>query len=85
MMFQLVWTDAARAELRAIWYGAPASDSQLLIWAIADVAFRLQRDPLNEGESRPLNTRIMCSWPLAALFNVRGNTVYVQHVWRYGR
>ena len=68
-MYQIEWADTARAELRAIWNAAPASDNQLLIWAVADIAFRLERDPENEGESRIQGMRVMSSRPLWVLYH----------------
>lgn len=83
-MYRVIWAAAARAELAVIWNSAPVSDDQLLIWAAADLNFRLQRDPENEGESRHNNMRITFSWPLAIWFEVvAADTVEVYHVWRY--
>ena len=69
-MYRVIWSLVARAELAAIWNSAPASDDQLLVWAVADLAFRLERDPEYEGESRPMGTRVTFSWPLAIWFQV---------------
>lgn len=84
MMFRVIWTTASRAELAAIWNSAQESDDQLLVWAVADLAFRLERDPENEGESRPDNMRITFSWPLAIWFEVlNSDSIYIYHIWRY--
>jgi hypothetical protein len=84
MMYRIIWAVDARAELATIWNSAPASDDQLLIWAISDLVFRLERDPEHEGESRHGNTRVTFSWPLAVWFEVVGsNTVWIYNVWRY--
>ena len=83
-MHPLTWSNTARAELAAIWNSAPTSDDQLLIWAVSDIAFRLERDPENEGESRPMNTRVMFSRPLAVWFHVLSDgAVWIRHIWRY--
>ena len=83
-MYRVVWTDTARTELRAIWNSAPASDDPLLIWAVADIAFRLERNPESEGESRPQNTRVMFSRPLSVLFDIPDTeTVWIHSVWRH--
>jgi hypothetical protein len=84
MMFQVIWAQAARAELAAIWNAALESDDQLLIWAVSDLVFRLQRRPESEGESRYQNMRITFSWPLAIWFEViSADTVWIYHIWRY--
>lgn len=83
-MFRVIWANAARTELATIWNTAPASDDQLLIWAVADLAFRLEHDPENEGESRYGNMRMTFSWPLAIWFEVvTSDTVWIYHIWRY--
>jgi hypothetical protein len=83
-MYRVMWTDKARAELRAIWDAARPSDDQLLIWAVADIAFRLERNPGSEGESRPQNTRVMFSRPLSVLFDIpAGDTVWIHSIWRH--
>jgi hypothetical protein len=83
-MYQVIWTTSARLELAAIWNSAQPADDQLLIWAVADIAFRLARDPNNEGESRPQDTRVMFSWPLGVLFDVPDDkTVWVHSIWRH--
>lgn len=83
-MYRIIWSVAARAELAAIWNAAPPSDDQLLIWVVADLAFRLERYPETEGESRYQNMRVTFSRPLAIWFEVvDANTVWVEHIWRY--
>jgi hypothetical protein len=84
MMFRIIWAPASRAELATIWNTAQSSDDQLLIWAVSDLVFRLERNPRNEGESRPNNMRITFSWPLAIWFEVLDpDTVWIYHIWRY--
>jgi hypothetical protein len=83
-MYHVTWAPAARVELAAIWNTAPPSDDQLLIWAVSDLVFRLERDPENEGESRYPNMRVTFSWPLAIWFEVvSADEVWIYHVWRY--
>jgi hypothetical protein len=85
-MYRIMWAPAALTELNAIWNGAPVSDDQLLIWAVSDLTFRLERDPENEGESRYHNMRVTFSWPLAVWFEVVGtDTVWIYHIWRHRR
>ncbi|MBY0459871.1 MAG: hypothetical protein K2V38_21340, partial [Gemmataceae bacterium] len=70
----------------AVWNAAPPSDDQLLIWAVSDLVFRLERDPHNEGESRPQNTRVLISRPLVALFSIPGDDeVRIHSIWRHAR
>ncbi len=85
MYWHLEWTQLALDEVIAIWRGVPATRLSLLEWAIADINYRLIRDPENEGESRPHNTRVMFSWPLGVLFQAIPETrrVRIHHVWAY--
>lgn len=81
-MHPVNWAPAALAELATIWNTAPTSDNQLLIWAVSDLVFLLERDPENEGESQPMNTRITFSWLLAIWFHVQADgTVWIRHIW----
>ncbi|MBN9120116.1 MAG: hypothetical protein J0I06_13280 [Planctomycetes bacterium] len=64
-MYRVIWAPAARVELAAIWNSASTGDDQLLIWAVSDLVFRLERYPETEGESRYQNMRVTFSWPLA--------------------
>lgn len=63
MMFRVNWSTAALAELAQIWKSASSSDDSLLVWAVADLAYRLERDPHNEGESRPMGTQVVFRVP----------------------
>ncbi|MCI0702498.1 MAG: hypothetical protein L0241_15550 [Planctomycetia bacterium] len=38
-MYRVIWANTALTELATIWNNAPASDAQLLVWAVADLAF----------------------------------------------
>jgi hypothetical protein len=83
-MYRVAWTITARGELAAIWNAAPTSDDQLLVWAVSDLVYQLERDPENVGESRYSTMRIMFSWPLAIWYEVvSSGEVRIYHIWRY--
>jgi hypothetical protein len=83
-MYRVNWAQVARTELAAIWNSASPSDDQLLIWAVSDLVFRLERYPETEGESRAMNTRVTFSRPLAIWFHVLADgNVWIRHIWRY--
>ena len=83
-MYRIVWATVAQTELAAIWNAAPPSDDELLVWAVSDLVYQLEREPENEGESRPMDTRVAFCRPLAIWFEVRNDdSVWIRHVWRY--
>ena len=83
-MHRVIWGPVARAELAAIWNAARASDEQLLIWAVAELVFELERQSETVGESRYANMRVTFSRPLAIWFEVVDTeTVWIDHIWRY--
>ncbi len=83
-MYRVFWAPIARVELAAIWNVAPPGDDQLLIWAVSDLVFLLERYAETEGESRPEGTRVAFSRPLAVWYHVLpDNTVWIRHIWRY--
>jgi hypothetical protein len=86
-MFRVEWLQSALDELATIWMQADAVLRQAITAASHSIEQRLQRDPLNEGESRPGGRRIMFVPPLAVIFRVEadGQTVTVLHVRAFRR
>jgi hypothetical protein len=83
-MHRVMWAVVARVELAAIWNSSSPSEDQLLIWAVADLVFRLERYPETDGESRPMDTRVTFSRPLAVWYHILvDGTVWIRHIWRY--
>jgi hypothetical protein len=81
-MFQVEWAQSALDELSAIWTPANSSVRQAITAASHTLDQRLQRDPRNEGESRPGGRRLTFVPPLAVRFQIEadGQTVTVLHV-----
>jgi hypothetical protein len=81
-MFRVEWLQSALDELASAWMQADALLRQAITAASHSVEQRLQRDPLNEGESRSGGRRITFVPPLAVTFRVEpdGQTVTVLHV-----
>jgi hypothetical protein len=72
-MFQVEWLQSALDELARLWIQADSTLRQALTAAAHEVDQRLQRDPVNEGESRPGRRRIMFVPPLAVTFRLEGD------------
>ena len=69
-MYRVEWLDAALDELARLWVQADANLRQALTNASRRIDQRLERDPLNEGESRSNGRRITFVPPLAVTFRV---------------
>ena len=82
-MYQVHWLQTALNELAAAWTPASSSLRQAITLAARDIDQALQRDPENEGESRPDDQRVMFAPPLGVAFRVdpQQRRVYVLHVW----
>ena len=78
-MFRVRWKRSAVNQLARVWVQANSAERQAITAASHEVDLRLQRDPENEGESRPKGRRIMFEAPLAVTFRIEadGRTVSV--------
>jgi hypothetical protein len=78
-MFRVEWIQSALDELARLWTQADAALRQGLSAAGNEIDRRLQRNPVNEGESRPEGRRITFVAPLAVTFraDVASRTVTV--------
>lgn len=83
-MFRLRWRRVALNQLAAIW--TDATDQNAVTVASHRIEQALRRDPLNEGEDRPNNRRVIFDAPLVVLYRVdtTANVVTVVGVGRYG-
>ena len=82
MRFTVIWSRAAQAELARLWLDA--SDRAAVAAAADLMDSALAQDPLNCGESRESESRIMFAHPLAIEFQVNESdrVVTVIGVWR---
>jgi plasmid stabilization system protein ParE len=87
MMFRVIWTQMAVAELTAIWSAADDRRRKAIAWAMNDLDYVLSRKPKTEGESRLGDIRIAFSRPLVVLYEVDEGTrtVRIGHVGPFGR
>lgn len=67
-MWQVFWNESADNELAQIWLTAP--DRQAVSNAAREIDELLRRDPLNAGESREGNYRILFVSPLVVQYEV---------------
>jgi hypothetical protein len=68
MSWTVVYRSSAQDHLANIWLNAP--DRQAVTDAADEIDRLLASDPLNAGESRGGNTRIIVERPLTALYDV---------------
>ena len=68
MKYTVVWTPDAREQLAEIWL--EASDRDAVTLAATKIEQSLKHDPLNTGESRVVNIRIVIEQPLALFCDV---------------
>lgn len=82
MRFTVTWLPSADAELAQIWIDS--SDRKLVTLAAKEIERQLSNDPLNIGESRGGNERIVIERPLGVLVEVLEDDrlAKVLHVWR---
>ena len=85
MTFTVVWRPEAERALASIWNDA--ADRQAVTDAADAIDALLRTDPLEVGESRVVNTRILTVSPLSAYYDVREDDrlVAVWAVWRSRR
>ena len=82
MMFRVEWTQSALNELANVWLLAGPGQRTAVTRAATEIERRLQADPLNESDSRPVG-RVIIELPLGATIGVdaAGSLVTVVHVW----
>ncbi|MFQ5731401.1 MAG: hypothetical protein ACE5KM_05535 [Planctomycetaceae bacterium] len=82
-MFRVEWLPTALEELAAIWATADESARTATTQAAHQVDTLLSNGPLNEGESRAGDYRIMYVPPLAIYYRVdlASRVVIVNQVW----
>lgn len=83
MRYQVLWTADAEHELARIW--VDSSNRGAVTRAALVIDERLASSAPQEGESRPLNQRIILESPLGALFEFseRDRTAHVIVVWEF--
>lgn len=83
MNYSVVWLPDAEQELADLWLNS--SDRGAITKAAAVLDQLLERDPAQEGESRPNGRRILFAAPLAAIYRVHSDKeqVDVLHVWQF--
>ena len=64
-MFQVEWVQSALEELAALWNRADSASRPAIRMATNVIDRRLERDPLNDGESRARGRRILFESPIA--------------------
>jgi len=81
-MYSVRWTSTARRLLTELWL--EAADRNQVQRAADEIDRILAEDPLNAGESRVSNIRILIQRPLAVYFDVyeRDRRVHVWRIWR---
>jgi hypothetical protein len=82
-MFQVKWIQTADDELMLLWMLADSITRQAITTASQQIDPALESDPLNVGESRGVDDRVMFVPPLGVLFQVdtAKNIVWVVSVW----
>ena len=82
MTFTVIWRPEAERTLARLWNGAP--DRQAVTDAADTIDILLRTDPLEVGESRVVNTRILTVLPLSVYYDVHEDDrlVAVWAVWR---
>ena len=82
MTFTVIWSPKAKGTLAQLWNDAPGR--QAVTEAADAIDVLLRTDPLDVGESRVANIRILTVFPLAVYYDVReaDRLVSVWAVWR---
>jgi plasmid stabilization system protein ParE len=85
MNYTVIWRQQALDKLADLWNNA--ADPNAVAAASDRIDFLLERDPLNQGESRSGNVRILFERSLAVLYgvDVRNRRVLVVNVGPAGR
>ena len=83
MIFTVVWTKAAMDDLTEIW--TLSGERKAVTSACDRIDNRLRRDPLNAGESRDGDDRMLFESPLGVTFQVSDadRLVTVNYVWQF--
>lgn len=83
MNFTVQWTESAEQDLADLWSAAP--DRAAVTASANAIDVLLSRDPLNQGESRGGDVRILILPPLAVRYRVArsSRTVSIFAVWRW--
>ena len=76
MRYTVIWTSLALNELAEVWTESTHRDAVTLASRVLDE--RLERDPLNEGESRNGPNRISFEHPLRVEFRVFPDRLLVE-------
>jgi plasmid stabilization system protein ParE len=87
MKFDVEWDPAAENELTEIWLNASAELRATITQAARAMDRLLEKDPAEQGESRPNNQRMMFELRLGIIFEVDSTRrmVRVLHVWKVAR
>ena len=87
MTFDVEWDPAAEAELTRIWIAADALLRGTITKSTRALDRLLEKDPVNQGESRPNDRRIMFDLPLGIVYEVipANKLVRVLFVWQVRR
>ena len=82
-MFRVEWIQSAQDDLMLLWMLADSSTRQAIATASMRIDPTLSPDPLNVGESRGGDDRVMFEPPLGVMFqvDVPNNIVWVVSVW----
>ena len=82
-MFRVEWLQSALDELAAVWVPAGSALRQAITTAAHEAELQLQRNPEEEGESRPRGDRVHFALPLGINYEVEveSRTVVILHVW----
>jgi hypothetical protein len=80
-MWQVEWLESVLDELARSWLQADAARRKNITNASHQVDQLLSKDPLNVGESRANDERILLEPPLGVYFQVQGQIVTVFRAW----
>jgi hypothetical protein len=85
MKYTVIWQPLAQQALAQLWINA--RDRKEISNAANTIDELLRRDAQTRGESRPGDTRVLITPPLAVRFQVReqDRLVIVAAVWRWGK
>jgi len=81
MIYMVIWLRRALNELTTLWLNADSALRRAITAAANQIDKALQRNPENQGESRPDGERILFVGPLGILFHVKHGAVSIMHVW----
>ncbi len=83
MIYQVIWEPSAEKELTRLWLDSSQPDVVKL--AADEIDMLLKTDPLDAGESRSDDRRILFVAPLAVVYRAfeADRRVKVLRVWRY--